>query len=640
MTVGNRHREWFKANGGYIHPSVGLSSSPSGHFLLVLPDCDTFDAGTTVVSCPHTLTISSVKARDSPILSKLIPDGNVDSIDPTVITRLFLVEQYLLGNKSFWWPYLQTLPQPDDKHAFNTPLWYDDDDFVWLQGTNLGKATVTRRAEWKREFDEATAVLHQFSGHCSWTWQTYLWSATITSSRSFPGSALPNKGIDSAVLIPGLDLLNHSPSAKVVWDWGRNDCTIRVDESLTGGSEIFNNYGPKGNEELLMGYGFCIPNNMADTFGLGFSKAVSRHIQATKSARSGPPRGGESHNEDNMLSNDPSQVAEQHWVRLKPLILLEDKANERQFQHQFSPYFLEQFSIALENKREHVQHNTGSLPVAYGISQTEVQCTAVTGLSRNRFHVLNALIMLLERSRTEIRQHDALLLGRKPANRRQQDAAIYRSHQLTILDGTLAELNYTLNIIMGDEIFNGVVRLEHILTLGPKLLVKDLRSLLHVALGTRDAKKIKERRGDECAFALWLCGLWILHRAGDVNDETALGSRLVSWLDFLDQTYGLPSPTLDEHPTNSGLGPLNNGMAFDPASDSVVAASYMEAIDATVEKHPRSLFKSKGNVTVPLLLWCLEVVRDEGVRIPQPSGTAIEQEDEYTLFLENGTQMP
>lgn len=77
----------------------------------------------------------------------------------------------------------------------------------------------------------------------------YIWAATVMSSRSFPSSAIADAMVDSPVLIPGLDLLNHSPSARVTWTWGSNSCAIAADELLPEGSQIFNNYGPKGNEE-------------------------------------------------------------------------------------------------------------------------------------------------------------------------------------------------------------------------------------------------------------------------------------------------------------------------------------------------------------------------------------------------------
>lgn len=63
------------------------------------------------------------------------------------------------------------------------------------------------------------------------------------------------------VLFPGLDVGNHDNHAKIdyIFDPGRFD--IRTNSATPAGSEVFNNYGPKSNDELLLGYGFCIPNN-------------------------------------------------------------------------------------------------------------------------------------------------------------------------------------------------------------------------------------------------------------------------------------------------------------------------------------------------------------------------------------------
>ena len=69
-----------------------------------------------------------------------------------------------------WWPYIRILPRPDDKLAFNTPLWFEDEDLLWLQGTNLGAAAVERKAEWKGQFEQLEAQMRDIDSRCSWTW--------------------------------------------------------------------------------------------------------------------------------------------------------------------------------------------------------------------------------------------------------------------------------------------------------------------------------------------------------------------------------------------------------------------------------------------------------------------------------------
>lgn len=85
----------------------------------------------------------------------------------------------------------------------------------------------------------------------------YRWAATVITSRSFPGSALANAAMpgevsqrpQSPVLIPGLDILNHDPNAKVRWQWTGEDCQIVTEETLQGRLQVHNNYAMKSNAE-------------------------------------------------------------------------------------------------------------------------------------------------------------------------------------------------------------------------------------------------------------------------------------------------------------------------------------------------------------------------------------------------------
>ena len=52
----------------------------------------------------------------------------------------------------------------------------------------------------------------------------------------------------------------------------KGDFELSTTESTPAGEEVFNNYAPKGNEELLNGYGFCIPDNPCDEVALRIGK--------------------------------------------------------------------------------------------------------------------------------------------------------------------------------------------------------------------------------------------------------------------------------------------------------------------------------------------------------------------------------
>lgn len=61
----------------------------------------------------------------------------------------------LLKSKSSHWPYIRTLPE-----AFNTPLYFSDEEKDWLKGTNLGSGDVDKRESlWRTEWKDGLKIL-------------------------------------------------------------------------------------------------------------------------------------------------------------------------------------------------------------------------------------------------------------------------------------------------------------------------------------------------------------------------------------------------------------------------------------------------------------------------------------------------
>ena len=160
--IGEDFESWFLTNGGYLHPSVEMAFGDDGNFVRVQQDHDLLP-GSTVVSCPHELTISwlGVNQYHFPCVHS--------TFTPHIATRLFLVKQYLLGEKSPWWPYINTLPR-----SFRTPSWYDENDMMWLRGTNLGRAKNVREEAWRQEYENAMHLLFANGSDLEqkplWTW--------------------------------------------------------------------------------------------------------------------------------------------------------------------------------------------------------------------------------------------------------------------------------------------------------------------------------------------------------------------------------------------------------------------------------------------------------------------------------------
>lgn len=101
----------------------------------------------------------------------------------------------------------------------------------------------------------------------TWTsFTAYLWASCIFTSRAFPYMLFDKniKDLNTAFLIPVVDLLNHENERKVRWTVENNNFvfnTLDSDENIKAGMELFNNYGEKSNLDLLLGYGFVVNNN-------------------------------------------------------------------------------------------------------------------------------------------------------------------------------------------------------------------------------------------------------------------------------------------------------------------------------------------------------------------------------------------
>lgn len=492
------------------------------------------------------------------------------------------------------------------------------------------------------------------------------------TSRCFPVASPTNHNEDIPALVPGLDAFNHSPSAGVEWEFSPESYTVKTLSVLPPGSEVFNHYGPKGNAELMIGYGFCLEDNASDWFGLGFSHSVSEYIRSTEQARKTQERTDsdpttasrpsvshelsadstekedttrdksvkgelstagngvvdESHglpNSQTTVSVD-SSVNEQHSLRLldatghgitvpyaKPYIL--------------SLGFLDHSSIALENQRERAGYRNDWAKSAQ--ASPPFGCKP---LIRNSLHVLASTTMLLEKSLLEIEVFRRDHLS-EPKNHRQHLALLYRQEQSRILGTTLQSLHQDVRSVLAlEKPFKQFLRLKDILEHGPKGGLKKFRALIHTALGTRNPQRIMEGGGEECTFTLWFCVLWRLAKEASLEGYALESSLLKNWLRLIERMYGQP-PTEEVH-SNSEDGEVSSP---DDEELQKTAASYQYALQVHAEKEEVS--DASPNTPVAFLVWCLNIVRQESVRVPIPHDNLEEEEDELVLFIETADDM-
>eukprot|EP00743_Colponemidia_sp_Colp-15_P009280 GILK01010140.1.p1 GENE.GILK01010140.1~~GILK01010140.1.p1 ORF type:complete len:858 (+),score=119.24 GILK01010140.1:37-2610(+) len=159
-----------------------------------------------------------------------------------------------------WKPYLDLLPR-----VHSTTLFFSEAELSELEGTNLHLGTVGKREQLVKDFDEyILPLVHQHKEillPSLITFENFLWAHAVYWSRVLP------VGQDrTPSLVPLCDILNHQYRAKISWFTGDTQYQFISGEKYNRGDEVFNNYGGKGNDQFLLGYGFTIPNNSEDSY--------------------------------------------------------------------------------------------------------------------------------------------------------------------------------------------------------------------------------------------------------------------------------------------------------------------------------------------------------------------------------------
>lgn len=166
-------QKWFERSGGSLGSGIEISFDPQSGYHLRLPGGCELAAGSCIISCPQSLTISHLNSRQdghSPwTCSEAFDWQGLCALSQLNFIRFFLIEQYQLKQSSFWWPYIQILPQPSAKDSFNTPLFYDEADTSWILGTGLGQGREQIEQLWRRQHSQGLHF-HKFQEHSRYSW--------------------------------------------------------------------------------------------------------------------------------------------------------------------------------------------------------------------------------------------------------------------------------------------------------------------------------------------------------------------------------------------------------------------------------------------------------------------------------------
>ncbi|KAI5967224.1 hypothetical protein KGF57_000439 [Candida theae] len=283
--------KWANDNGANISSNIEFKEiSPCNYGAI------STSVGEVSIKIPKELVITCDKAAE------LFKDA-YENANHVSLLKIYLC--YLQPQESFYKPYLNSLPT---LQAIDSPYTWSSQDKAYLKGTNLGNSLRENIASLVEEWWSAVNLLpenvakpeshfvnmkfyyeskfyndddyYKYFGEIdinNWTsFPNYLWASLILKSRAFPAYIIdPSIPKNEPMLLPVVDLLNHNPKAKVEWSRAGTGFLFQT-KDVNQGQEIFNNYGQKGNEELLLAYGFAIENNPADSAALKIKIPESR----------------------------------------------------------------------------------------------------------------------------------------------------------------------------------------------------------------------------------------------------------------------------------------------------------------------------------------------------------------------------
>lgn len=171
--------DWVLDNNGYLHPDVEIAHSSAKGFHMLVADGKTVKPQTRVTSCPiacalsvlNVLNIAPFSDHGTRFPAEFL-DNNISR--PELLQAFFFMEQAVLGDKSWWAPYIQTLPTVDDVNALQ---FESEDDRQWLEGTNLASGWADLTVKWRGLYEKGLKELttkswpNAVSG--SYTWYVF-----------------------------------------------------------------------------------------------------------------------------------------------------------------------------------------------------------------------------------------------------------------------------------------------------------------------------------------------------------------------------------------------------------------------------------------------------------------------------------
>lgn len=222
-----------------------------------------------LLKIPLSLCITKKSARKALGTDIIPPDIN----EYLAMACQLIREKFVLGEESFYKPYMDVLPEVNE---VNPTFTWSEEDLAFLEGSPVIAATKSMQRKLRNEYNTLLAdegkLCDQYPDVFPreyFTYENWVWAFTNLFSRAI---RLRNmKQGETLAMVPYADLINHSPysgaylDAREVGDWlfktGEEEVILYADRGYRRMEQIYISYGPKSNADLLLLYGFALERN-------------------------------------------------------------------------------------------------------------------------------------------------------------------------------------------------------------------------------------------------------------------------------------------------------------------------------------------------------------------------------------------
>lgn len=209
-----------------------------------------------MIKIPAKLMMGPPHACADPVYGEIFQQ-ETDILSGDLLVTVFVMVETLKRKDSFWFPFLNILPE-----AGNVTEW-NPRQLSFLQDDEFIQRVRSRRAFIKMLYDRTITPLNARHPLLfpleSFTFALFKHAWLVIQARAF-GRRLP-----WTALVPFADCLNHG-NYQTKYDYNiENNDIFRLfptgGNSYRAGCEAFNSYGRRANDNLLIDYGFAMLGN-------------------------------------------------------------------------------------------------------------------------------------------------------------------------------------------------------------------------------------------------------------------------------------------------------------------------------------------------------------------------------------------